>query len=29
LCAPQLRGVNFDRQLAMLEEAVKTVVSML
>jgi uncharacterized protein Yka (UPF0111/DUF47 family) len=22
LCAPQLRGVNFDRQLAMLEEAV-------
>jgi uncharacterized protein Yka (UPF0111/DUF47 family) len=29
LCAPQLRGVKFDKQLTMLEEAVRTVVSML
>jgi len=29
LCAPRLRGVNFDKQLAMLEEAVKIVVAML
>jgi uncharacterized protein len=29
LCAPQLRDVRFDRHLAMLEEAVNTVVSML
>jgi len=29
LCAPQLRDVKFDKQLTMLEEAVKTVVSML
>ena len=29
LCAPRLRDVKFDKQLAMLEEAVKTVVTML
>ncbi len=29
LCAPQLRGVKFDVQLAMLEEATQTVVAML
>jgi uncharacterized protein Yka (UPF0111/DUF47 family) len=29
LCAPRLREVKFDRHLAMLDEAVKTVVSML
>ena len=29
LCAPRLRSVKFDRQLAMLEEAVQTVLSML
>src|SRR6185503_5101657 len=29
LCAPRLRDVKFDKQLLMLEEAVKTVVAML
>lgn len=29
LCAPRLRDVKFDKQLVMLEEAVKTVVAML
>lgn len=29
LCAPRLRDVRFDKQIAMLEEAVKTVVAML
>ena len=29
LCAPRLRAVRFDKQLVMLEEAVKTVVAML
>ena len=29
LCAPRLRDVKFDKQLTMLEEAVKTVVAML
>ena len=29
LCAPRLRGVNFEKQLVMLEEAIQTVVAML
>ena len=29
LCAPRLRGVKFDKQMIMMEEAIKTVVSML